>query len=625
MSSYADPEKALASQGNDQETESFGGAFLSPPAFQLFAGAGFPPSEGAVNGGNPGADGMVCQLKSDCKTLNERAEEDAQNGSMELREALGASMSAALPFEFNHSFNGGSKITVKQGGKITARVSANYLNKQDQVGTFLLSLIEAESGNAVKKYRVKVDGVRAIATFENLKAGTYFFQLQNEGDSDPEIKGNIWPTVTEGPGYTGDQSQENDQLESRLGHDTKKMKAEGRLTGQYVLRSEPTGQSYIFGNLPGNPVVVDLVDKRALAKDGSQDWYLVRFRDKEKFQEYAPCAPEPEFPQALQMYNSRTAWVTGDAVKGFISLGDFLQFVHAFEKEEYVQNMDLKARITHLRQMYSETELESDRILGTKPGRRSVDDRPSISGLYQMLKKSMTGVVLPNGEAVDAGHIILTLDAYNQPDREAEVHWSNQDAGSSRAAASWSGDVGAAVGDYLLQHQQDNLQEVDWDLAEWHFEKSAPYDDLMGNIDGVGMQQLSSKKEGGYDSIFQLIMAYYGVEKEGEAQIIKDHRKLGLSTVLKSYGFKEPTNLLTQAGPYSKMYLDARKLGEIWFRKGQPKLGLIADKVTPWVPGSYPVWVFNEQNLNAVTDMMMRKFIVRLEKYALQIGLKSFD
>ena len=73
------------------------------------------------------------------------------------------------------------------------------------------------------------------------------------------------------------------------------------------------------------------------------------------------------------------------------------------------------------------------------------------------------------------------------------------------------------------------------------------------------------------------------------------------------------------------MFQDARKLGEIWFRKGQPKVELFVDTVSPWIPSTYPVWKFNEKNLDTVTHLMMTKFIVRLEKYASQIGLDKFE
>lgn len=605
------------------------GICMTPPSFQLTASADAPPSEDGDGIIQRHADEGVLQLDSDCEQLNQRAEQDQQEGSDALTNALETSLGTELPFSFDTGLDGSTRINVRAGAQISYRIRSTVGGQANPSMTFRVTLLNETTGNTVGTFRSFASGETRNAVFENLEAGAHIFKFRKYDDSpEGEIQGNLWTTLVEGPGVgTPDNALGN--REDRLGIATAGVATEGRVVGEYALRTTPASQSLILGTLLGDAAEVRLLDKQSFSNDGSQEWYKIQFKNEAAWQQCCPCAPDPEFNVATEMYNSQTAWITGNAVKGFIPFTHFMQFIRAFEAESDIQSLSLRDRITHLRRFYSESSLQADRVIGTGAGASDefVDSRPTASGLYQMLKLSMTGVILPNGEKVDAGHIILTMDAYNFPNRAATVIGEvpafasifiddiQMAAGGSHAVSSWSGDIGAAAGDFLKDHIDSGATSYDQSLVDWHYDKSAPFDDLMGNLDGMGMQMIAQANTGtpAFSSIAEVIGNYYGIGQTNAAEITGNHRSAALAALLRSYGFTSPTGLAGQTAAFNGMLADTIPLARIWFIRA---LGGRAG--------------YNESNSNSraadirqASTVMLRKYMANLEGFASSVGLTS--
>jgi hypothetical protein len=316
------------------------------------------------------------------------------------------------------------------------------------------------------------------------------------------------------------------------------------------------------------------------------------------------------------MYDAGHAWVTADALKIFVPYNLLMSQIRAFEAQPSVSPLSLGDRVTLLRQLHADPDLPFDEVIGTRPGSWTVEDRPELSGLVQMLKGPVTGVVLPGGEFIDFAHYLITLDAYSHPDRM--VMYSPgyglppQNIGSSYAVASWSGDVGGAVGDYTVAHEDRSLTAMDAALLDEHFEKSAPDADLLGNLDGLGAHLLL-QQDSSISSIEQLTRLYYeGVSSarpQGDPNSLRSNRAQAIAAFLGSYGFTNPANLRSSTASVACLLVEAYRFALIWYRN---RRGFSLSTVSP------PVRL-----LMQVSAEMVGRFLNRMQAFSATYGVTT--
>ena len=314
------------------------------------------------------------------------------------------------------------------------------------------------------------------------------------------------------------------------------------------------------------------------------------------------------------MYDAGHAWITAGALKIFVPYDLLLTRIRAFEAQTDVAALSLHERVTLLRQLHADTALPFDDVIGTEEGERTVEDRPELGNLIQLLKGPVTGVVLPGGEHIDFAHFLITLDAYSHPDRQATYSpgfgLSGLPIGSSRAVASWSGDVGGAAGDYTVDHENRNLRHMDNALLDEHFQKSAPDADLLGNLDGMGARLLLQRNSG-ISSVEQLVRVYYeGVTAstpQGDPNPLRSHRAQALTAFLGSYGFADATNLHNSARAAMCILRETFLFARIWYMN---RRGFSLSTVLP--PDSL---------LMVVSHQMVQRFLDRLQSFAAQYGV----
>ena len=545
------------------------------------------------------------------QTLEQRAAQEAIDGHPLLSNSLARAMQVPLSFNFNHQFDGDNQIAVHQGGGIQIQINASFTDSTIVPTSsnirFRVQLRQNVSylpDTALTSVGFSVGGWRQY-TWNNLPAGDYY--LHFEKTSSEDINGTAWVDVLSGQGQTAQPSSTIDQFEQDTGIISGSVQVPGVAYGEFVLRSEPIANSFIFGTLPGNSINVRILEKRSFNRDGSDSWYKIAFVDTTAFSRLATEIPPHTSSLARQMYDAGNAWVTATALKIYMPYSQVLAQIRAFERQSDVRVLTLEQRITMLRQLYVDSELRSDDILQTSPGTRMEEDRPDLSNIIQMLHGASTGVLLQNGESVDFGHFILTLDAYRHPDRAESYHVP---MGSTRAVSSWSGDVGAAVADYTIDHENRGLTTLNTSLLDQHFERGATNADLLGNLDGLGASLLVG---GNITTIEQLVRQYYeGITITlpiGSNNAFQNNRALALQSFLGSYGFTNPQSLTSNVDAVRCIGSDSLIFAIIWYLH---KRGV--DIISSRNPTTL---------LGRVNAAMIRRFLTRLETFAVQFSVTT--
>jgi hypothetical protein len=549
------------------------------------------------------------------ESLEEQARREAEQGSPQLREALRSARQSPLSFEFDRELEGATRLAVREGGGIRVVVESNFADPTaaPEDLSFLIDLMADEWGPDSSQGRVRFTaGSTGIYTWSNLSAGAYYFRFSKS--STGTLRGTVWIDVLSGSGETARTGESADQFELATGIDPQRHEVSGVAYGQYVLRSEPVTNSFIFGTLPGGPIPVRVIDKRSFDRAGENSWYKISFQDRATFERLATEIPPMQNSLAREMYDAGQAWITAGALKVYVPYQLLLSQIRAFEAQPDVASLSLGERVTLLRQLHQDPALPFDEIIGTEEGERTVENRPELSNLVQMLKGPVTGVVLPGGEHIDFAHFLITLDAYSHPDRNATYTPGfpvpEMPIGSNRAVASWSGDVGGAAGDYSVAHEDRHLTELDNALLDENFQKSAPDADLLGNLDGMGAQ-LMLQQNSGISSIEQLVRSYYeGITSDrpqGDPNALRSHRAQALTAFLGSYGFTHATNLSSSRSAFICILSDTLHFANIWYMN---RRGFSLSTISP------PLSL-----LTQASREMAHRFLRRIESFAAQYAV----
>lgn len=282
-------------------------------------------------------------------------------------------------------------------------------------------------------------------------------------------------------------------------------------------------------------------------------------------------------------YTGLTAWV-GAAALGVVAMhyDTFLNLVDAFDAAHSTE--PLRDRLTRLRQFGEDASLEGDTVVGrggNLPNRVTQSDRRNDPRNWELLLEAKQ-IRMPDGSFIDVHHFILGLDALALP---ASAQSSSRvlrsyliasvDVGESWSATTWSGDVGGAVGDYVLHKSSaweaantsaDNAQRL-----RFYFDTRAPQMDLLADIDAWGAFSAvprTNTASTSFTSLRQIIEATYGPagQTAGEYNTqIAPRRRQGVENFLCNYGFSGPTGLVSQTAARARVLDQVRIFATGWY------------------------------------------------------------
>lgn len=281
-------------------------------------------------------------------------------------------------------------------------------------------------------------------------------------------------------------------------------------------------------------------------------------------------------------YTGLTAWV-GAAALGVVAMhyDNFLNLVDQFDLAH--ANEPLRDRLTRLRQYGEDASLEGDRVVGRGgdlPNRVTQSDRTNTSNWDLFFEGKQ--IRMPDGSFIDAHHFILGLDALALPRSDQSSSrvlrdWAiaTVDVGESWSATTWSGDVGGAVGDYVLHKsgawEAANTRDDNETRLRFYFETRAPNMDLLADIDSwgaFGAIPRTNQSISNFTTLRQIFEATYGpadqTAQEYNTQITPPRRQ-GVHTFLCNYGFTSPTDLVTQTAARARVLEQVKIFATGWY------------------------------------------------------------
>ena len=330
-------------------------------------------------------------------------------------------------------------------------------------------------------------------------------------------------------------------------------------------------------------------------------------------------------------YQGTTAWVGEGALSQVAMLWDsFLDLIDAFDRAH--ANEPLRDRLTRLRQIGEEPELEGDQIVGRGSGlsgRRLRSERAVDTSRWQLLLEAKQ-VIMPNQEVVDIHHFILGLDALALPEsakssnRRVSRYWgiAGVRVGESYSAATWSGDVGGAAGDYVMHNssswERANTNEDNQQRLLFYFQTRAPEMDLLADIDAWGAYTslpTTSTASSQFTSLRQVFEAQYGGAGQTAAQYeqtVASGRRAGIENFLRHYGFQSPRNLNSQADAAGRVKNQVFVFSRAWYDVRQST----GTRVFGHTPGT-------DIRLRVASHLMGTLFLNWLENQAQRYGVNS--
>lgn len=328
-------------------------------------------------------------------------------------------------------------------------------------------------------------------------------------------------------------------------------------------------------------------------------------------------------------YTGRTAWV-GAAALGVVAMhyDSFLDLVDAFDAAH--SHEPLRDRLTRLRQFGEDASLEGDTVVGrggNLPNRVTQSSRSNTSN-WQLLFEAKQ-IRMPDGSFIDIHHFILGLDALALPRDDQSSNrvlrsWgiASVSVGESWSATTWSGDVGGAVGDYVLHRssawEAQNTTEDNSRRLRFYFETRAPDMDLLADIDAWGSFSAiprTNTSQTSLTSLRQIFESTYGpagqTAQEYNTQITPQRRR-GVENFLCNYGFTSPRALVSQTEARTRVLEQVRIFATGWYDTraggGQPVFGRTGS---------------TDRRIQTASSQMTDMFLRWLQDLASTVGLTS--
>jgi hypothetical protein len=223
----------------------------------------------------------------------------------------------------------------------------------------------------------------------------------------------------------------------------------------------------------GTPVNFRVLGKKRLVNDDNPMWYLVELADQILYNSQEGGRP---------MRKGETGWIVAQGISVGAMWSTYIEDLAELLKQTLHDhpNIDLNTAITYLRQASHTSDVPFDDLIGRghNNGAKYTNTLPYVAGQSVQdghggtaetkiqLFKDYRLVQLSNGDLLDMQHILVGLDVLlnqviNQsiPFRILGVTVATLDVGGNVDAATWSGDIGAAVADYVVHHKQDTEDE----------------------------------------------------------------------------------------------------------------------------------------------------------------------
>jgi hypothetical protein len=333
--------------------------------------------------------------------------------------------------------------------------------------------------------------------------------------------------------------------------------------------------------------------------------------------------PRPGGTRAKSVYGKATGYTNLDAL---IPLADFIGYVQEVEK---VYKADSPSDIlTRLRVLYYDGTAFEQLIPGAhvydyERDTYSYDRIPRI--IYQgtisdRAYKHLTAqadenglgdnpspyLVLPSGERVDVGHLLLGVDALLHP--TSGVPYTTYNV-PTIDPASWVADVGIAAV-WTTVHEESGKPhpdvvnppaKADKDV---YWAKSAPTEDILGDVDSFG---LYDQWQAGKKSLSELLRLYYSgststPKKRWQLFCAKNDLKVVPSTG--SVVTWEPSvaaNWIPRINKFNNLYADG-------------KIGTLSAVVLPGVKPSTRNWPYTPYMMNKFLDWVKRELEKELQQ-----------
>lgn len=427
----------------------------------------------------------------------------------------------------------------------------------------------------------------------------------------------------------------------------------------FFVRAAPGGNEQILGKLHYIRYDVTVLEAREIPRDGppiADLWFRVRFApdDFERVvAEYEAVLRDMEtepggleaidrHAAAVSAHQGTEAWVGTDALSPVAMPWDhFLALLTDFELEH--AGDDLLARLSRIRQMGENPDVPGNDAVGSGhdvSNQITIAERTPDPGRWSLLYETKQ-VELPDGEIVDIHHFLLGVESLIDDGRRGNDRtvtasygpfWLNLRLGESYSAATWSGDVGAAVSD-LVRHMSDAWEEehqptTDENLA-FYLRSRSPDFDLLADIDAWGAYQRMPRATGpapgapAASSLHELVTSVYGPAGPWTAQhdmARREVRQQGIRGLLSHYGFTDVTGLHLQVAAVARMEEQVQIFSETWYTVTAAKAIMAGEisELSPW-----PNATDRSQLANAgqqMTPLFLDWLQARADEYDVHLG-----
>ena len=274
------------------------------------------------------------------------------------------------------------------------------------------------------------------------------------------------------------------------------------------------------------------------------------------------------------------------------NINDLIQLIERVEKA--YSGDDWKGITTRIRKAYYNDALWDKLIQDRKDYGGVVWPPASVQDFKALMTAKNHPEINVNGESIDMGHVFTGLDSQHFPD----VNWkADAQRVEGPPAATWSGDVGSALGEWDMNGGKDRSRRAEF------YDRFASKDDMLGDVDGIAVSQLTVGGPGGIqgtDTLSNRLRAYYlgtgGAKSAGSQRFTKFTQASGFKWNGKGGGIKldnaAQKKIRSQIDNFGVGYLRVKKgkvggAGTNWFH----------DEDIDWFTKRFTDWI--EQGLAA--------------------------
>lgn len=315
---------------------------------------------------------------------------------------------------------------------------------------------------------------------------------------------------------------------------------------------------------------VEIIGKKG--ENWKNRWYKVKFSEqqilniKQKSETKIPDKFGPTVSN-YHFYDSNTEltsegyaelWVgTDDGTWAFgevsIPYQNFLDNIYIYDNKN--SGMTIKKRLTRLRQNSHVKNLdEYEDMADTEKIDFYRDERPILEDEWQIVL-DFDSIELPNEEIIDIKHALVAMDVLSSPvDEDYYIYIFN--CGENYALATYSGDIGGAVANAVVDRYPEWIGETAAFKATKYYEEMVPRKDRFGDLDGWYMSDLieNAERENNTEKLENIFISYYG-DRSGSniTNILIENRKKALTKFLTHYGFDLSIKISDQPNSIKKI------------------------------------------------------------------------